>query len=62
MEERAAYLGRPGKRFVGGYLDVAAAERLRKAADLKDMSMTDLLEWMATRLDATFVPEGMSHD
>ena len=60
MEERAEYYasGRPGKRFVGGYLDVAAAERLRKAADLKDMSMTDLLEWLATRLDATFVPEG----
>lgn len=60
MEERAEYLasGRPGKSMVGGYLDVVAAERLRKAADLKGMTVTQFLEWVARQVDVVVVPEG----
>lgn len=60
MEERASYMAgnRPGKTFVGGWLSVEAAERLRKAADLNEMNMTELLEWLADRVTATLEPKG----
>lgn len=60
MEERASYLRstpRPGRTFVGGYISTQAAERLRKAAELNDMNMTELLEWLAGQLRAEMVTD-----
>ena len=60
MESRAEYLttptGRPGKIFVGGYIDSAAANRLRKACDVENITMIDLLERMAERVTVDFAP------
>jgi hypothetical protein len=62
MEERIEYAGqstgRRGKTFIGGYIDNIAAERLRKACELNDCTMIDLLERMAWSVTADFVPEG----
>lgn len=50
--------GRRGKTFVGGYIETVAADRLRRACELNDCTMVDLLELMASKVVATFEPQG----
>jgi hypothetical protein len=62
MEERAEYLlnspKRPGKIFVGGYIDSGAAQRLRLACDAEGITMIELLERMSERVKVDFAPLG----
>lgn len=60
MEERASYLSekpqRPGKTFIGGYIESDAAQRLRHACDAEGITMIELLERMAQRITVDFAP------